>query len=156
VYEVAVALELLLFAITRFKRSVNPIFFNGSSSPFRALASYFSQTVGLLGGVISSSQGRYIHTGQHKHRINACTQQTFMPCVGFEPTITASERAKTFHALDRAATVTGSVSPITNPNSVSSHLTRDSTFDVIFLSRQISLKFFCVNVKTVKSILTFS
>jgi hypothetical protein len=31
-----------------------------------------------------------------------------MPCVGFEPTITASERAKTVHALDRAATVTGS------------------------------------------------
>jgi hypothetical protein len=27
--------------------------------------------------------------------------------VGFEPTITESERAKTVHALDRAATVTG-------------------------------------------------
>jgi hypothetical protein len=31
-----------------------------------------------------------------------------MPCVGFEPTIPASEqRAKTVHALDRTATVTG-------------------------------------------------
>jgi hypothetical protein len=30
-----------------------------------------------------------------------------MPCVGFEPTIAASERAKTVHALDRWATVTG-------------------------------------------------
>jgi hypothetical protein len=30
-----------------------------------------------------------------------------MPCVGFEPTIPASERAKAVHALDRAATVTG-------------------------------------------------
>jgi hypothetical protein len=30
-----------------------------------------------------------------------------MPCVGFEPTIPASERAKTLHALDRSATVTG-------------------------------------------------
>jgi hypothetical protein len=30
-----------------------------------------------------------------------------MPRVGFEPTITASERAKTVHALDRSATVTG-------------------------------------------------
>jgi hypothetical protein len=29
-----------------------------------------------------------------------------MPWVGFEPTIPASERAKTVHALDRAATVT--------------------------------------------------
>jgi hypothetical protein len=31
-----------------------------------------------------------------------------MPLVGFEPTIPAFERAKTFHALDRAATVIGS------------------------------------------------
>jgi hypothetical protein len=30
-----------------------------------------------------------------------------MPRVGFKPTITASERAKTVHALDRSATVTG-------------------------------------------------
>jgi hypothetical protein len=30
-----------------------------------------------------------------------------MPCVEFEPTIPASERAKTAHALDRSATVTG-------------------------------------------------
>jgi hypothetical protein len=28
-----------------------------------------------------------------------------MPCVGFEPTISASERAKTVHSLDRSATV---------------------------------------------------
>jgi hypothetical protein len=30
-----------------------------------------------------------------------------MPRVGFEPTIPAFERAKTYHALDRAVTVTG-------------------------------------------------
>jgi hypothetical protein len=30
-----------------------------------------------------------------------------MPWVGFESTIPASERAKTVHALDRAATVIG-------------------------------------------------
>jgi hypothetical protein len=30
-----------------------------------------------------------------------------MPCVGFEPTIPASERAKTVRALDRSVTVTG-------------------------------------------------
>jgi hypothetical protein len=30
-----------------------------------------------------------------------------MPCVVFEPTIPASERAKTVHTLDRSATVTG-------------------------------------------------
>jgi hypothetical protein len=31
-----------------------------------------------------------------------------MPCVGFEPTIPASEREKIVHALDRSGTVTGS------------------------------------------------
>jgi hypothetical protein len=34
---------------------------------------HFSQTTGLLGRVISPSQGRYLNTGQHKHRINAHT-----------------------------------------------------------------------------------
>jgi hypothetical protein len=31
----------------------------------------YTQTVGLLGRGISPSQGRYLHTEQHKHRINA-------------------------------------------------------------------------------------
>jgi hypothetical protein len=47
------------------------------------------------------------NTGQHKHRINTYTNQTFMTCVGFEHTIPASETAKTIHASDRSATVTG-------------------------------------------------
>jgi hypothetical protein len=33
------------------------------------LSIHFSQTAGLLGRVISSSQGLYLNTGQHKHRI---------------------------------------------------------------------------------------
>jgi hypothetical protein len=54
------------------------------------------QSVGLLGQGISLSLGRrYLH----KHR------QTYIPWVGFEPTIPVFERAKTVHALDRAATV---------------------------------------------------
>jgi hypothetical protein len=57
------------------------------------------QRVGLLGRVISSSQGLYVNTGQHKHRINTYTHQTFMPCVGYEPTIPASEREKTARLL---------------------------------------------------------
>jgi hypothetical protein len=65
------------------------------------------QTVGLLGRVISSSQGLYLNTGQHKDRINTYTHQTSMPCVGFETTIPASERVKSVHALDRSAIVTG-------------------------------------------------
>jgi hypothetical protein len=32
---------------------------------------FFTLTVGLLGRLISPSQGRYLHTGQHKRRINA-------------------------------------------------------------------------------------
>jgi hypothetical protein len=36
-------------------------------------------------------------------------RQTSMPWVGFEPTISAFERAKTVHAIDRAATVIGSI-----------------------------------------------
>jgi hypothetical protein len=65
------------------------------------------QTAGILGRVISSSQGLYLNTRQHKHGINTYTHQISMPCVRFEPTIPASERAKTVHALDRSATVTG-------------------------------------------------
>jgi hypothetical protein len=65
---------------------------------------FFTQSVVLLGRGISPSQGGYLHTGEHKHRTNA---ETSMPWVGFEPTIPAFERAKTVHASDRAATVTG-------------------------------------------------
>jgi hypothetical protein len=50
---------------------------------------FFTQTVGLLGRVISPSQDPYLHTGQHKLRINTHTD----------------ERAKTFYALDRSVTV---------------------------------------------------
>jgi hypothetical protein len=72
-----------------------------------ALGHFFSflilhtQTVGLLGRGISPSQGRYLHTEEHKHR------QTSMPSVGFEPTIPAFKRAKKVHALGRTATVIG-------------------------------------------------
>jgi hypothetical protein len=40
---------------------------------FLSFVNFFTQTVGLLGRGISPSQGRYLHTGQHKHRINANT-----------------------------------------------------------------------------------
>ena len=38
---------------------------------------------------------------------NTHDRQTSMPPVGFEPTIAAGERPKTYYALDRAATGTG-------------------------------------------------
>jgi hypothetical protein len=57
--------------------------------------------------VISSTQGLYLNTGQHKYRINIYTYQISIPYVGLVPTIPTSERTKTVHALDRSAIVTG-------------------------------------------------
>jgi hypothetical protein len=64
----------------------------------------FTKSVGLLERGISPSQGRYLHTWQHKQNKRT---QTSMPQRGFEPTIPVFERVKTVHALDRAATVIG-------------------------------------------------
>jgi hypothetical protein len=50
------------------------------------------------------SQSGYVHRTtqtQKKH------EETFMPRMGFEPTIPVFERAKAFYALDRAAAVIG-------------------------------------------------
>jgi hypothetical protein len=83
------------------------------------------QTVGLLERVISLSQGLYLNTGQHKHKINTYTYQTSMPCVGFEPTIPASERGKTVHASGRSVTVTGKYKIC--PSDIKYHL-RETSF----------------------------
>jgi hypothetical protein len=61
------------------------------------------QSIGLLGRVISSSQGLYLK------QENTYTYQTSMPWVGYETTIPASERVKTVQCLDRSATVTGNI-----------------------------------------------
>jgi hypothetical protein len=37
---------------------------------FFSLVTFFTETVGLIGRVIGPSQGRYLYTGQHEHRIN--------------------------------------------------------------------------------------
>jgi hypothetical protein len=78
------------------------------NSPFHLGFLDLRQSVGLLGRVISSSQGLYLYTNTEK-RTQRQKHQTSMPLVGFELTIPASERAKTVHALDRSATVTGTV-----------------------------------------------
>jgi hypothetical protein len=83
-----------------------PLWSIGLTSQF---LDHFLQTVGLPGRVIRSSQGLYLNTEQHKHRINAYTHKTSMPYVGFETMIPASERANAVHALDGSATVTGRV-----------------------------------------------
>jgi hypothetical protein len=58
---------------------------------------------GLLGWVISLSEGRYLHKEQHIHRINAHRH----PCLEWDwnPEIPAFELDETVHALERAATV---------------------------------------------------
>jgi hypothetical protein len=59
--------------------------------------------LGLLGRGISPMKGSYLHrTTQTQNK----RRQTSMPWVGFEPTIPVFARVKTFHAWDRAATVT--------------------------------------------------
>jgi hypothetical protein len=74
-------------------------------SPLLDLRRFFSSLILYIGSVrllrrgISPSQGRYLHTEQHT--------QTFMPLVGFEPTILVFEPTKTVKALDRTVTVIG-------------------------------------------------
>jgi hypothetical protein len=65
-----------------------------------------TQLLGLLGRGISPSQGRYQHTQQRKHRINAHIH----PCLEWDSNprsqlIPVFERVKTVHAWARAATV---------------------------------------------------
>jgi hypothetical protein len=66
------------------------------------------QLVGLLGRVISSSQGLYLYTNTEKRAHNTNTKH---PCPEWavEPTVPVSTLAKTVHALDRSAAVTGTV-----------------------------------------------
>jgi hypothetical protein len=59
---------------------------------FFSFVIFFTQSVGLLGRMISPSQGRYLHTGQHEHRINAHTD---IHALGgtrtYDPSVRASE-----------------------------------------------------------------
>jgi hypothetical protein len=81
------------------------------------------QLVGLLGREISPSEGRYLHRTKQTQNKRG---QTSMPRVGFEPTMSVFERAKTFHASDRAATVSGTDTFIILP-SQSLHWPRATT-----------------------------
>jgi hypothetical protein len=65
----------------------------------------YTQSVGFLGIGISQSEGRYLHTGQHKPRINAHTD------IHALSGIHTHERTKTLHTLNSAATVIGSGTP---------------------------------------------
>jgi hypothetical protein len=59
---------------------------------FFSFAIFFTQMVGLLGQVISPSQGRYLNTEQHKHRVNAYTDIHALSGIRtHDPSIRASE-----------------------------------------------------------------
>jgi hypothetical protein len=57
-----------------------------------------------LDGGISPSQGRYLHTEQHKQNKY---KHISIRQVGFEPTTPVLKRPKTVHASDHEATVIG-------------------------------------------------
>jgi hypothetical protein len=84
--------------------SLKPFFFfNGSTAPCWALASFslswlFLQTVGLLGRVISSSQGFYLNTGQHKH-IHTPNIHTLCWIRTHDPSLRASEDSSCLRPL---------------------------------------------------------
>jgi hypothetical protein len=64
------------------------------------------QMVELIGRVISPSQGRYLHAGQHKLRINVHTDIHALSVIRtHDPSFRASEDS--LYALDCAATVIG-------------------------------------------------
>jgi hypothetical protein len=92
-------------------RHKNYPFFSLAVQPPWALASAFQFHDHFTDGRTSWTSDQLVARPLPKHRTiqtqNKYTHQTSMPCVGFEPTIPASERAKTLHALDRSATVTG-------------------------------------------------
>jgi hypothetical protein len=66
---------------------------------------FLAETVGLLGRVISPSQGRYLHTGQHKPRIKAHTDIRAVSGIRtYDPSVRA---CKDSSCLRRAVTVIG-------------------------------------------------
>jgi hypothetical protein len=62
--------------------------------------------VGPLGWGISLSQGCYLHRTTQTHEKR---RQTYMPWVGFEPTIPVFQQVKTFDALHCSAAVNSSL-----------------------------------------------
>jgi hypothetical protein len=73
--------------------------------PLLQFLDLFTYSVELLDG---GSARRKASTAQRTTQTQNKRTQTFMTWVGFEPTIPEFQRAKTFRALDRAATVIGS------------------------------------------------
>jgi hypothetical protein len=78
-------------------------YYYGSTAHCWALAAfsiswYYIQSVKLLGRGTSLSKGPYVHTEQHKHRINAHNTDIDV-LVGFEPTIRAFRESENSSCL---------------------------------------------------------
>jgi hypothetical protein len=91
--------------------SLFSFFFHWLYNPLGPWPLLFSFMIIFTDGKTPWTSDQLVARPPPKHRItqtqNKHTHQTSMPWVGFEPTISASERAKTVHALDHSATVTG-------------------------------------------------
>jgi hypothetical protein len=86
--------------------------------PLIQFRNHFSQTVRILGRVISPSQGRHLHTGQHKHRIT----HTKLPYLEWD-----SNPRSQLHVLDRAATVTRLNN--NNNNNTAKYMSKITTYE---------------------------
>jgi hypothetical protein len=115
------------------------------NSPFHFGLLDLRHSVGLLDRLCSSSQGLYVYTNterrKHTHthtytHIHTHKHWTSIPSVEFDPTIPASERAKTLHSLDLSATVTGKrtyrFTKNTDCKSVITSMASFRNFEVIF------------------------
>jgi hypothetical protein len=69
---------------------------------FFSVIIFFTQTVGLLGRVISPSQGRYLHTGQHKQNANTDIH-ALSGIRTYDPNVRASEDSSCLTAGARHA-----------------------------------------------------
>jgi hypothetical protein len=77
------------------------------------------QTVGLLGRGISPSQGRYLHAGQHKHRINTHIDIHALSGIRtHDPSIQASDDGACLRPLGHRERL---INPTTYPKPVCSH-----------------------------------
>jgi hypothetical protein len=95
------------------RRQMYRTFFSLALQPLWALASAFQFHDHFTDGRTPWTSDQLVARPLPKHRTTQTqnkhihTHQTLMPCVEFEPTILAFQRAKTVHALDHSATVTG-------------------------------------------------
>jgi hypothetical protein len=104
---------IIVFRHSHCLDSKRPHFFSLALQPPWALASAFQfhdhftdrRTPWMSDQLVARPLPKHRTTQTQNKHIH--THQTSIPCVGFEPTIPASERAKTVHALERSVTVTG-------------------------------------------------